>query len=156
MRTYTLSLSTLISTNNQNVSLIDKTNLSKVKWFINWGQFFKYEDHSKKCRVKARFYTKTTTNMTHDGNLGFLTASLPSVNGNMLDGTVLGQTLLYPSGASTTSYYIYTDTLQESGIQSVVPSQAGELVISLVGMSGAPQTNIQDYILTLVFDIEDE
>jgi hypothetical protein len=155
MKTYSLSLSTLISTSNQNISLIDKTNLASVKWFVNWGQFFKYEDYGKSCRIKVRLYTKKSTTMTHDANLGFLTCSLPSTNCNMLNGSVLGQTLLYPQGASTTEFYIYVDTLQENGLQSSIPSQAGDLTINFINISGGAQTNIQDYIASMTFEIDD-
>ena len=84
MKTYTLSLSTLIdvSYNAYGTNVVDKTNLARVKWFVNWAQFFKYEDHGKNCKVKVKLYSKKTTLFKHDDNLGFLTCSLPSSSGN--------------------------------------------------------------------------
>lgn len=154
MKTYSLSLSTLIQSTNQNISLIDKTNLASVKWFVNWGQFFNYEDYNKPCRVKARMCTKKSTAiaMGYDENLGFLTCSLPSTNCNMINGSVLGQTLLYTSG---TNSYLYVDTLQEGGLQSMIPSQAGELMVNFMSMTGASQGNIPDFIITFVFEIDE-
>jgi len=158
MKTYTLSLSTLIdvSYNAYGTNVVDKTNLARVKWFVNWAQFFKYEDHGKNCKIKVKLYSKKSISYTHDGNLGFLTCSLPSSSGNMVNGTVLGQTLIYPSGASTTDFYIYTDTLQESGVDSLVPTQAGDLTLNFIDITGALQLNIKDYIVSLVFEIPDE
>lgn len=156
MKTYTLSLSTSIVTNNQNISLIDETNLSNVKWFVNWGQFFNYEDHNKRCKIKAKLVSKKSSSLTHDANLGFLCASLPSTNCNMLSGSVLGQTFVNAAVGSTTDFYLSCDTLQENGLQGLIPNQASELNIILLDVDGLPQPNVPEYILTLVFDIEDE
>jgi len=89
MKVYNLALSTNF-TSNTIASLIDKTNLSRVKWFINWQQFFKYEDFGKRCNVKIVLYSNKSSSTEYDNNLGFLTATLPSGNVNFINGAPLG------------------------------------------------------------------
>jgi hypothetical protein len=155
MKTYTLTLSTSITTNNQNITIIDETYLFRCKWSINWGQFFKYDDYNKKCHIRAKLVSKKSALLTHDGNLGFLSVSLPAINSNLIEGLVLGQTIVY-GVPNSTDFYLSCDTLQESGVQSIIPSQASELIVSLTGVDGLNQFNIPEYILTLVFSIDDE
>ena len=101
MKVYNLSISNTFTSNNL-IQVLDNTNQARVKYFVNWGQFFKYEDYGKTCKIKVILYTKKSANLDSDANLGLLCATLPSNYNNFVNGLPLGLVTAY--NATTLQY----------------------------------------------------
>ena len=135
---------------------INKTNLSQMKWNINWREIF--GNRNGECRVRVRFISSSSTSLNWQQNIGSLRATFQSTCSNSNSGFNLGcirpQSDFTSSTANTT--YLDLDTTQANGSTIIIPNTTSDFYISILDSSEQPMVNIPDYQIWLLFDTDDE
>lgn len=154
MKSVYLYLST--TTSSPNVSILNNSNLANVSWMVNWkGVFGQYVDLKKTCRVKMKLISSAGGYLRIIDHLGTIRCNfISSPYTNINNGFVLG-TINLKYGYNPPLYYIDTDNLASLGQSIIIPNSN----IFNIQMIGADErsllTNIPDYNLYLVFEIDD-
>jgi hypothetical protein len=118
---------------------------------MNWNEFFRDNNINGKytrCRVRYQLITAeiVSTGLTTNNYLGYVSCNLQTNNsistGN--GGTILG--LIYPQLVKTpytnTNWYFNSTTLDERGVDVVIPTGSQSLTISLYTAQNANTQNI--------------
>ena len=118
----------------------NKTNKANVSWSMNWNEFFRDNNINGKytrCRVRYQLITGevVSTGLTTNNYLGYVSCNLQTNNSlaTANGGTVLG--LIYPqlvrTPAANTNWYFNSTTLEEPGVDVVIPNGAQSFTVSL-------------------------
>ena len=121
------------STNNSPLKYAptNKSNLSQVKWTINWREIF--GTSSGECRIRARLILQSSTNINWISNVGTLRATFASNTSNSTNGFNIGCVRPQNDFSSSTANvtYIDCDTTTGNGSTMVIPNSNGDFTISL-------------------------
>jgi hypothetical protein len=165
---YSLSTSTITNTtinvftsytlqsNPPKYAPIAKTNLSQIKWSINWKEIF--GNRQGECRVRVRLISSSSTSLNWASNTGSLRASFQSTCANSNAGFNLGYIRPqsdYTSGTSNTTY-LDLDTTQSNGSTIIIPNTNGDFYLTIFNSSELPMTGVPDYQVWILFDTDDE
>jgi hypothetical protein len=118
----------------------NKTNKANVTWSMNWNEFFRDNNINGKytrCRVRYQLISTevVSTGLVTNNYLGYVSCNLQTNNSlaTANGGTVLG--LLYPQLVTTpstnTNWYFNSTTLDERGVDVVIPTGSQSFTISL-------------------------
>ena len=153
MRTYTVYLSTLATSTNKPV---DKSNLSRVKWQMNWKEIF--GNRTGECRLRVRMISasSSTSNITWANNVGSLRGTFQSNCSVCSNGFNLGYVRPQSDYTGTNQVYIDSDTLTSNGASIVIPNSNSEFVLTFLNASENLMTNVPEYQIWLYFDVDDE
>lgn len=164
MPIHVVYLSTTSNTPTWNQSVpVDRSNLSSVKWCLNWDEIFRGQNQKYKyCRLRAKLLSSSfTANVTDwDTYLGYLTCNIPSLtSGFGTYGTVIAPVTAQDVPTTASTHYIYADTTNEPGIDIMVPTGNNDFILTFNRMdlsSGLRTSNIYDYQVFLYFELYDE
>ena len=135
---------------------INKTNLSQMKWNINWREIF--GNRIGECRVRVRLISSSSTALNWQQNIGSLRATFQSTCSNSNYGFNLGcirpQSDFTSPTANTT--YLDLDSTQANGSTIIIPNTNSDFYLSILDASEAPMVNIPDFQVWLLFDTDDE
>jgi len=143
------------------INPVNKTNNANVSWSINWNELFRdnnLNNKYKKCRVRYDLRSGNFDAITYSlewNNLnGYLTTNLQSNNSlsQTQKGTILG--LIYPQKinfSSSTNWYYLSNTLNEPGIDIIIPQYNSNLTLSFY--SNLTQNLILSDLLSVGYEI---
>ena len=132
------------------------TNLSQVKWNINWREIF--GGRTGDCRVRVRVLSSSSTVISWANNTGTVRASFQSNNSNSTNGFNLGYVRPqsdYTSGTANTTY-LDVDTTTSNGTTIAIPNTNNDFYIMFLDKFEQFMTNMPDYQVWLYFDVDDE
>ena len=135
---------------------VNKSNLSQLRWSINWREIF--GNRNGECRVRVRLISSSSSALNWQQNIGSLRASFQSTCSNSSSGFNLGyirpQSDFTSSTANTT--YLDLDTTQSNGSTIIIPNTNNDFYLTILDSTEQPMTNIPEYQVWLLFDTDDE
>jgi hypothetical protein len=151
-RIFTLYLSTL-TPSGYNFSPVDKTNLSNVKWSIDWNRVFGNLCGRADCLVRIRLISRqnTTTNLPYDTNLGTVRCNFYSSYQQQNNGVIIGT--LNVLQLVTNNNVLSCDTSMTEGVRIRVPNTTSFFAVQLVGLNESLIPNNVEYQIQFDFEI---
>jgi hypothetical protein len=148
MKTYSIYLSTTSTITPP----VEKSNLARVTWSINWGEIF--NGITGECRVRAKMVSADSANLTWAANLGSLRATFASNKSHSTNGFNLGQIIPIPNPVTASKWYMDCDTTQ-NGSSIIIPSGNTSFVVTFLNSTESLMASVPDYNLWLYFDVDD-
>jgi hypothetical protein len=152
MKTYSLYLSTTTPAGNA-YAPVDKTNLARVSWNINWKEIFGdfTGDVNVRCKLVSASGTFTADNLI--AYSGSIRGSFTSPYSNNQNGVNLSN--IFPVIDPTISskiYFLADSTTNAAGVTITAPTSNQNLTIQLIKADGSLKTTSLEYQLWLYFD----
>jgi len=151
-RIFTLYLSTL-TPSGYNFSPVDKTNLSNVKWSIDWNRVFGDLCGRADCLVRIHLISKqnTNTNLPYDTNLGTVRCNFYSPYQQQNNGVIIGTlNVLQLVGSNNV---LSCDTSMTQGVRIRVPNTTSFFAVQLISLSETLIPNNVEYQIQFDFEI---
>jgi hypothetical protein len=119
--------------------ITNNSNTGDIFFSVDWDSFFNREQYNYKyCRVRIRYITNATTNLSYAQNAYVLVANFTShYTSKNIPNVVLGLVTAYDGATildtvgGTPRAYLQVDTLNESGVQIMPPTGRQTLNIAL-------------------------
>jgi hypothetical protein len=150
----TVSYGLYLSTNTSINSLkpVDKTNLNRVKWTINWKEIFGSKEGE--CRIRVKLVSNSATNLVWNDNVGSVRGSFSSNYQNSNNGFNLGSVIPVLDNTAANSSYLDCDTRASKGISMVIPKTNTEFSLQFLNSAENAMVNVPEYQIWLYFDVE--
>jgi hypothetical protein len=151
-RIFTLYLSTL-TPSGYNFAPVDKTNLSNVKWSIDWNRVFGDLCGRADCLVRIRLISRQAANniLLYDNNLGTVRCNFYSPYQQQNNGVVIGTiNVLQLVGSNNV---LSCDTSMTEGVRIRIPNTTSYFAIQLVGLNESLIPNSLEYQIQFDFEI---
>ena len=136
---------------NLKYSPSNKSNLSQVKWNINWREIF--GTRNGECRVRAKLISQSSSTISWINNVGSLRCTLSSNTSNSTNGFNIGCVL--PKSDVANVSYLECDTTGGDGSTMLIPNSNGDFTISLLNGMENLMINSQEYQIWLYFDVDE-
>jgi hypothetical protein len=151
-RIYTLYLSTL-TPSTYNFAPVDKSNLSNVKFSIDWNRVFGNLCGIADCLVRIRLISRqnSVANLPYDTNLGTVRANFYSPYQQQNNGVILGT--LNVQQLVTNNNCLSCDTSMTVGVRIRIPNNNNYFNIQLIGLNESLTPCNVDYQVQMDFEI---
>jgi hypothetical protein len=152
MKTYSLYLSTTTPAGNA-YAPVDKTNLARVSWNINWKEIFGdfTGDVNVRCKLVSASGTFTADNLI--AYSGSIRGSFTSPYSNNQNGVNLANVFpVIDPTISSKIYFLADSTTNAAGVTITAPTSNQNLTIQLLKADGSLKTQTLEYQLWLYFD----
>ena len=152
MKTYSLYLSTTTPAGNA-YAPVDKTNLARVSWNINWKEIFGdfTGDVNVRCKLVSASGTFTADNLI--AYSGSIRGSFTSPYSNNQNGVNLANVFpVIDPTISSKIYFLADSTTNAAGVTITAPTSNQNLTIQLLKADGSLKTTSLEYQLWLYFD----
>ena len=153
MKIYTLYLNTASTVGMfKPVKIVDSAN---VNWFIDWDNLFGINNKFQTARLKFILKSRSSTNYAFDSDLSSLRCNLSTFYQNQCNGCILGFCNPTPDSTTTTEFKLEGDSTSTNGIMVNVPRGASNFNLSLFGTDENVITLPDDYLILLIFEIDE-
>ena len=130
------------------------TNISSLKYAINWKEIF--GNRNGECRCRVRFISNSGSNITWITNTGTIRASLQSTCSNSSNLCILGCVRPQNDFTGTGFTYLDCDNTTSNGCTIIIPNSNQDFYINLMNANETIMSNVPDYQAWFHFDCDDE
>ena len=152
MKTYSLYLSTTTPAGNA-YAPVDKTNLARVSWNINWKEIFGDFTGDVNVRCKLVSASETFTADTLSTYSGSIRGSFTSPYSNNQNGVNLASVFpVIDPTISSKVYFLADSTTNAAGVTITAPTSNQNFTLTFIKPNGNLKTQTLEYQLWLYFD----